>query len=78
MLPVGPNDLTWFEWLLCAGALAVVAAMIYAALLDQKAKVKRGAKSVASVLVLGMVLFACLIAAFLCVIYGLIRFSNLQ
>lgn len=78
MLPFGPHDLPWAEWLLCAFALIVVSGMIYARLLELKGKGKGGPKFAMLMLVLTATLFACLTASFFCAIFGIIRFSNLD
>ncbi len=77
MLPFAPSDLPWWEWLSSAGALIVVAALIYANLQEQRHKRRSGAVSLLITLVMGGAFFACAIAFLVCAIYGLIRLSNL-
>jgi hypothetical protein len=72
MLSFGPSDLDWWLWLVNAGGLAVLAALIYATLLDLKAKGKSGAISVVFRLLLWAVLFTLLFAGFLCAIFGIV------
>lgn len=78
MLPFGPSDLPWALWIVCAAGFSAVALMIYANLLDQKRKSRGEIKSVFVGLILGTVLFICVVALFFSAIYGLIEFSNLK
>ncbi len=77
MLPFTSTGLLWWESLLYAAALAIVAAIAYANLQELRRKRARGALSMVKMLVLGAVLFASVIASFLFAINGLILFSNL-
>ncbi len=74
MLPFRLSDLPWWEWLLSAVALAIVAGVTYLITIAEEVEDKGGAKPLVLALLFGAIFFASLVASFLCAIIGIISY----
>jgi hypothetical protein len=76
MLPFTSSDLLWWEWLLCAAGLLLVARVAYLNSIMGQVQGRGRAKSTFLRFVLGTVFLVSLLASLLCFVMGSICLFN--
>lgn len=78
MLPFFLPDLFWWQWLLCAAGLGLIANFSYVLSMSGEARNQGGAKSFVQVFVFGSLFVASVIATFLCVVLAVKSIANIK